>query len=239
VKGTFFLQSPLLNRLGWLIHAFGARGFDTDQRGLVPESVRFSAVPLQKIAILNQVHGTKIHNVDRKMLHEFPPRDGDGLICSGGEVGGGIFTADCLPVIVASTRVAAFALLHGGWRGVAGGIIEEGVSRLLASTRGRGGELFGAVGPGATGCCYEVGEDVAASFRDCYPWCLKEGKEGRSHLDLKGVVKEKLLQSGLLPDNIDVMEECTICDRRFHSFRVDGKSKWRQFSLGYSVGEEE
>ena len=71
-----------------------------------------------------------------------------------------VFIADCLPVLLAAP--GAVAALHGGWRPLAGGIVDEGVGALREV--GGDGPVVAALGPGARGCCYEVGEEVHAQF---------------------------------------------------------------------------
>src|SRR5262245_13587512 len=67
-----------------------------------------------------------------------------------------VMTADCLPVALAGSGGVAMA--HGGWRGLAGGILE----RAAEAVRAEGA----AVGPGIGPCCYEVGEEVLAEFSE-------------------------------------------------------------------------
>ena len=68
-------------------------------------------------------------------------------------------TADCLPIAVAAVdRPPALALVHAGWRGLAGGIVEQAVGALGA------GETAAIVGPAVGPCCYRVGPEVSARF---------------------------------------------------------------------------
>src|SRR5438309_9951893 len=67
-----------------------------------------------------------------------------------------VLAADCLPVALGSD--AAVAIVHAGWRGLAAGVLEEGVMAL----RGVGGHgpIAAAIGPGAAAACYEGGPGV-------------------------------------------------------------------------------
>ncbi len=47
-------------------------------------------------------------------------------------------------------------MLHGGWRGLAAGIVGRGVEAT--------GATAAAIGPGIGSCCFEVGEEVLAAF---------------------------------------------------------------------------
>ena len=59
----------------------------------------------------------------------------------------------------AGGATGACGALHVGWRGLLAGIVAEGVGALGAAARA-------AVGPAIGPCCYEVGDEVAAPFRE-------------------------------------------------------------------------
>ena len=69
-----------------------------------------------------------------------------------------VLVADCLPVALAGPGAAG--VVHAGWRGLAGGVLEAGVARR----RRLAGRVAAAIGPGIGPCCYEVGDDVRAVF---------------------------------------------------------------------------
>ena len=77
-----------------------------------------------------------------------------------------VLTADCLPIAIAGD--GAVAMLHAGWRGLAGGILAEGVAARPRARR-RPARCEAAIGPGAGACCYEVGEEVHAAFAALRP----------------------------------------------------------------------
>src|SRR5205823_6148536 len=108
-----------------------------------------------------------------------------------------VLVADCLPIALAAPGAAA--MLHAGWRGLAGGVIEEGVA-AVRELAGRA-PAAAAIGPGAGGCCYEVGEEVHAAFGG-------EGRHGNT-LDLKAIARRRLEEAGV-PEVHDV-DLCTIC----------------------------
>src|SRR5205807_8035757 len=71
-----------------------------------------------------------------------------------------VLVADCLPLVLAGG--GALAVLHAGWRGLAAGIVDEGVRAVREL--GSAGPVQAAVGPGAGACCYEVSEEVHELF---------------------------------------------------------------------------
>jgi polyphenol oxidase len=112
---------------------------------------------------------------------------------------------------------------HGGWRGLAGGIVAEGVRALREL--GATGELAAAIGPGAGGCCYETGDEVRARFR-------AEHARGR-HLDLKAVAAQQLREAGVA--EVHDAGVCTLCAEPglLFSHRRDGGLTGRQAGIAW------
>src|SRR5438034_5882304 len=103
-----------------------------------------------------QVHGTGVRRVVAPPAPDEQPADADGQATALAGVAAVALVADCLPIALAGGE--AVAMLHCGWRGLAGGIVAEGAAALREL--GDEGPLTAAIGPGARGCCYEVGEEV-------------------------------------------------------------------------------
>src|SRR3954447_11880893 len=99
-----------------------------------------------------QVHGTRVRRVEAVPQRADPWEEADGHATALPGVPALVFVADCLPIALAAP--GAFALARAGWRGLAGGIVAEGVTALEAE-----GPVRAAIGPGIGPCCYEVGDD--------------------------------------------------------------------------------
>jgi len=134
-----------------------------------------------------------------------------------------LLTADCLPVaIVRTAGVPAMAILHIGWRGLLAGIVSEGVHAL------GGGALAAVIGPSIGPCCYEVGEEVAAPFREAFGEDVMQG----SRLDLWTSAERALRAAGC--DQVARLDTCTACDgERFFSHRRDRGRTGRQGVIAY------
>jgi hypothetical protein len=129
-----------------------------------------------------------------------------------------LLTADCLPVALARTNGSpAVAVLHVGWRGLLAGIIEAGARAL------GGGGLAAAVGPGIGPCCYEVGDEVAAPFRERFGAGVVTGR----NLDLHEAAERALREAGCV--SVERVGLCTSCeDELFFSHRRDRGRTGRQ-----------
>jgi hypothetical protein len=115
----------------------------------------------------------------------------------------------------------AVAALHGGWRGLAGGIVAEGVVALREL--GAHGPVTAAIGPGARGCCYEVGEEVHEAFAD-----VPRARTRDRNLDLPAIARHRLGEAGIR--SIHDTGLCTMCagDDLFFSHRRDDGITGRQ-----------
>jgi YfiH family protein len=123
-----------------------------------------------------------------------------------------VLVADCLPVaLVSPTRVA---MLHCGWRGLAGGIVERALATFDDMPAA-------AIGPGIGPCHYEVGPEVLEAFGDL------DGVASGRMLDLKAVAAAKLRAGGV--DHVHDVDRCTYCEPdAFFSHRRDDGVTGRQ-----------
>ncbi|HEV7459149.1 MAG TPA: polyphenol oxidase family protein [Solirubrobacteraceae bacterium] len=182
-------------------------------------------VPRERFVQGRQVHEATV------IRHRAPPQAGerrrataDGQATDQTRVAPVVLTADCLPVALVAPE--AVAMLHCGWRGLAAGIVAEGVAALREL--GAGGSVAAAIGPGAGRCCYEVGDEVRAAFGDLGP----EVREGRN-LDLTLVARRRLESAGVA--EVHDAELCTMCSdpTLFFSHRRDGALTGRQAGVAW------
>lgn len=155
------------------------------------------------LVLSRQVHGTRLRVVspgDNGVVGE-----ADGLVARVPGVPIGLLTADCAAVVLAGAQ--GVAIVHAGWRGLAGGIVRRGVSAV-------GSDVKAWVGPAIRDCCYEVGEDVIGAFRRA------DLPTGRRRVDISSAASAALTEAGV--DDVDVDETCTACDARYFSYRRDG-----------------
>ena len=181
-----------------------------------------------RLAMIRQVHGRRVVRVTDTDAASGPePRweleEADGQATARRAVAPIVLTADCLPIAIAGG--GAVAMLHAGWRGLADGIVPEGIRavRELASERQ---PLAAAIGPGAGPCCYEVGDELHERFSAAGG----RGHRGRT-LDMKAIACEQLLAGGV--DDVADCGLCTMCSppTLFFSHRRDGGVTGRQGGL--------
>jgi YfiH family protein len=136
-----------------------------------------------------------------------------------------LLTADCMPIAIARSDGLrpAVEILHAGWRGLLAGIVAAGVRAIGAR------KLVAVIGPSIGPCCYEVGDEVAAPFRQAFgDDVVCEG----SKLDLWTAAERALRAAGV--EHVDRFDLCTACNGdRFFSHRRDHGRTGRQGVIAY------
>jgi YfiH family protein len=174
----------------------------------------------ERILYGRQVHGATVRRATEAPSDARPVEAEDGQATALEGHPALVFTADCLPVLLAAD--GAVAAVHAGWRGLAAGILGEGVRALREL--GAEGPVHALVGPGARGCCYAVGEEVHAAFAGY------DARVGERNLDLATLARTKLAEAGAA--EIHDVGLCTICEPElFFSHRRDRGVTGRQAGL--------
>jgi YfiH family protein len=195
-------------------------GVHTDDEPAAVDENRRRAADGSPLAWGRQVHGTRVLTVDGATTSA-SVSDADGVATAAHGLAALVLTADCLPVALATP--GAVAMVHAGWRGLADGVLEEGVRAVRAL--GGDGPLHAAIGPGAGGCCYEVGDEVAARFGEV-------GRRADRTIDLKAIAAQRLRDAGAV-EVLDV-GRCTMCEPDvFFSHRASGGLTGRQGGLAW------
>jgi copper oxidase (laccase) domain-containing protein len=105
--------------------------------------------------------------------------------------------------------------------GLLAGVVEAGVEAI------GGAGLAAAVGPGIGPCCYEVGDEIADTYRARFGDDVLRGR----NLDLWTAAERLLLDAGV--DSVERVDICTACSADFFSHRRDGGVTGRQGVIGY------
>ena len=198
------------------------------------------------VVMPNQVHGTRsvlVASSSEEALAQAKAEAAEGadaVLSTAPGVGALLCFADCVPVIVASPT-GAFAVIHGGWRGVVAGIAPMAARQLAEAEAAQGGAFSDAeealahynayVGPYIHGECFAVGEDVAARFVERFgAGCLPQ--EG--HVDLGAALAQDLEGIGMRPERIADAGACTACaPDRFYSYRASGGTTGRHGAFAF------
>jgi len=236
-------------RLPWLVHGTTGRGpdgtFDLGLSGETPVGTamaRWRALR-QATGMTRAVHGLQVHDC-RVAIHDDDPgaddpgaddpapgelRVLDGVDGHVTDRPGTLLTvtvADCVPISLVDPVRRRVALLHGGWRGTAAGMVPAGLEALA----GDPGDLLAHLGPAICGECYEVGPEVHEALGLPVP-------DTNTPVDVRAVQARQLVDAGLSPERVSVSEHCTRCGEGFFSHR--GGHRGRQLGvLGIAPGPD-
>jgi polyphenol oxidase len=163
-----------------------------------------------RLATARQVHGTRVIVHGSGWEGWLRGDDADGHAAPERGTAMAVSIADCVPVFIVHPSGAA-ALLHSGWRGTAGRIVELGIA-ALAHRGFPAAELRMHLGPAICGRCYEVSPDVYQRLTGTRP--------GRpTTVDLRALIADHARALGVR--HIGVSGACTRChNERFYSHRA-------------------
>lgn len=176
------------------------------ERAALPETPRW----------LKQVHGTRVVLASSVRAGS----EADAVITDRFDTVCGVLTADCLPVLICAQSGAAVAAVHGGWRGLTGGVIESSVA-AFGEFGTAPGTLLAWLGPAISMRAYEVGGDVRDALDTQDLAAIRPNDNGRWQLDLYELARLRLRRAGITA--ISGGEHCTFGEPdSFFSYRRDG-----------------
>lgn len=115
----------------------------------------------ERIAWLEQVHGTEVVDIATYDWHAAPPAADASFTRVPGQ-GCAVMTADCLPVLFCDKQGSQVAAAHAGWRGLQAGVLENTVAAFDAPS----GDIQAFLGPAISQLYFEVGGEVREAFLD-------------------------------------------------------------------------
>ena len=124
-----------------------------------------------------------------------------------------IMVADCLPVLFCNAAGTQVAAAHAGWRGLAGGVLEQVLDAFLPKNSVKAAwaapeievsaepAVLAWLGPCIGQGAFEVGAEVRAAFVDKHPWSASHfaaGERGKFFCDLAAIARGILQAAGVV-----------------------------------------
>lgn len=244
--GSFY-RFENLSRFGDILHfvssgersiGFREEGGDAEIRNnrvMLADAVGFD---VHALVCAHQVHSDRVAVVGLEeagkgaLGREGRIADTDALVTDRPGICLLVLSADCVPVLLYDPERRAIAAVHAGWKGTVAGIVARTVEKMQERFGSDPAGLYAGIGPSIGKCCFEVGEEVAAVFREKFP--LTKGivfptrKPGKAFVDLWEANARLLTESGLVREHIEVAGVCTCCSSgAFFSYRRSGKEAGR------------
>jgi YfiH family protein len=152
---------------------------------------------------LRQVHGNRVVDADAwptapEVNADAPPAtpEADAAIARNPGTVCAVLVADCVPVLLADRAGGSVAVAHAGWRGLAGGVVENTVRGMQCPPA----EVLAFLGPGIGPRAFEVGADVREAFVDDDPGAQSAfvpHTPGKWLADLFTLARRRLARAGV------------------------------------------
>ncbi|MGK7311440.1 MAG: polyphenol oxidase family protein [Candidatus Longimicrobiales bacterium M2_2A_002] len=199
----------------WLVHGTTGASADLGLFGAAPvgeivarwRTLR-EGLRMPRAVHSEQVHGAGITEHMERLPGLFVSHGRDGHVTGYPGILLTVSLADCVAISLVDHELQRVALLHGGWRGTAAGIVEAGVDALGGDVA----RVHAHLGPAICGACYEVGAEVHRALGLDVP-------DTNTPVDLRAVQARRLIEAGVSPDRITVSAHCTKHDDGFFSHR--------------------
>jgi YfiH family protein len=213
-NGGAYLTLPVFKRIR---HAFCTRAGEAG-------AMEVLGCQPGRLLTLRQVHGADVLVIseDNRSFALTHPQPYDAVITDKKNIALGIWTADCLPLLMVDRSKKIIAAVHAGWRGIWQGVIERTINEMIKTFQSSPADIVVGIGPGIGSCCYEVKEDVVSLFKNSHAATDQfiQEREGRHYLDLSRAAQLELAQAGIPAEHIAAVPLCTACrEDIFFSYR--------------------
>jgi polyphenol oxidase len=152
----------------------------------------------------HQVHGNDVLVVDEPLT----TKGYDALITNKPGVFLVVSIADCTPILIHDEKNNAVAAIHAGWRGTAGKIVSNALALMKKNYGTKGEDCKAFIGACISYSNFEVGEEVAENFSERVK--RFDTTKQKWFVDLKAANSLLLKEAGVLPENIEVSNYCTV-----------------------------
>ena len=168
---------------------------------------------------LRQVHGRTVVTLPL----QGPGPDADAALTTSTGVVCAVQVADCMPVLLCDSLGRGVAAAHAGWRGLAGGVLQETGLGLRRAIGDPDAELLAWCGPAIGPDRFEVGPEVLEAMLARLPdagAAFRAAEGGKYFADLIELGRQALRQIGV--GRVVAERACTYSEpARFYSYRRD------------------
>jgi YfiH family protein len=202
------------------------RSVGDDPQAVQANRARLAEAIAARPVFLSQVHGNRVLNLDRQPVDA--QEQADASITTRAGVACTVMVADCLPVLFAAPEGRGVGSAHAGWRGLAGGVLDNTVLALCEAAACAPRDLVAWLGACIGPQAFEVGADVLQAFAEpSDPGNRRFAAKApaadgtpRWWADLPGLARDRLAAAGV--NRVHGGGWCTVGDAsRFFSYRRD------------------
>lgn len=187
---------------------------------------------VDKVLYLKQIHSDKVFTYKEQHAEEFLQNEGDAIITNKRNIAIGVFTADCVPIILMDETIGVIAAIHSGWKGTFNSIVKRTIENMIGQFNCDVKNIKVYIGPHIRKCCYEVSEELKNQFLNNTNLDEKKLFNGRL-LSLEEYILNDLRSVSIEEDNINILDLCTYCNDgiKLHSYRKSEGAYGRLFAF--------
>lgn len=242
-----YFQSKILRKYNFN-HAF----FTINCKGSNPEELQSEIKWDSEIYYLKQIHSNKVIEILDKSNDRISK--GDALITKEYDKSLWLYTADCIPILIADTKTRTIGVCHTGLKGLQNNILSEIIIKL-EEIGCKKKNLIIAMGPAINRNNYQVeSKDIAyllteitdrkileypsylykSQVKDLIPQLKIDINPKKLFFDIQIAATLQLIYAGLIKEQIHINRLCTFSNPKlFNSWRRN-HSLSRQWSCIYS-----
>ncbi|MDR0695320.1 MAG: peptidoglycan editing factor PgeF [Holosporales bacterium] len=194
-------------------------------------------IQLANMIMLKQVHGDTVHVISKdnaskyefKTVKQSMANEGDAIVTQQSGILIGVGTADCAPILLCDPSAKYIGVIHAGWRGAVGTVIEKTMQQMkdLGCKN-----IVAAIGPCMQKRYFEVKSEVLELVDKKYisPF------GGKMFFDMQLLVLEKLMKNGAKA--VSKLNVDTMGNDNYFSYRRQAGKAGVQFSGIMMKGSE-
>lgn len=216
-----------------------------DPNGVAENRLHFCAIeqlrPAQFV-MLNQTHSNHVVKVDAALGGKgfFEAQDAiadcDALFTTESNLVIGVFTADCVPILLFDPTTKTIAAIHAGWKSTAKNIVQATLQALQANGVDPC-DLLAYVAPSITQANFQISKEVIDEMQDLpidlMAYVADDALAGKYRMDVAGINIALLMHYGVSSTHIQHDSTCTFeAETTCFSYRRDA-SLYRHYHFIY------
>ncbi len=209
--------------------------------GVITPQGLLSHRPDIRVAACHQTHSANVRLISKEFFElsrqtqENVLDDVDALISDQEGICLTVRTADCTPILLYDTVHRAIAAVHSGWRGTLQNIVHATFREMSAAFNTKPEETKALIGPSIAQSNYQVSDELFSLFssadsRYASFFQVDLNAPGHYFLDVRGIVRQQLLDLNVPDFLLTVTELDTFTDERLYSARREGATTGRLIS---------
>ena len=176
----------------------------------------------KELVHMRQIHSDKVVYVDENFNFYNPP-ECDALITDKKMLPLMVMVADCSAVLFYDKEREIIAVAHAGRAGAFANIIQNVIDTMHTQFHSQAKNISVEIGAAICQNCYEVGRDLYEKAQALSFTYACEKKDMKYYLNIRKILHQQLINSGVLEENIVISKECNSCNtQKYYSYRAEG-----------------